>query len=949
MSAALNVLAIGAAGLVSAVSVLLLGSPRAGGGRGHGPGRAHLAPEGFGVLAGLLLASSFSAPLGTVEVKAAMVAFTAGTAGALIERRTLPRWAGLPLVALAGGALVALGIRSSAVGLEGVDAVVTVVWVVLVTAAVQRLDDFPGGAAAVSVPAAAGLAVLAALAGQADLALVTGGLAAALTGASIAGRRPPRARLGPSGATATGVALSAATVLVQPATEPPLGAVLPLVMLALPLFGLLVFVSGRLHHGVPLPGRGEDGLVGRLRRRGLGSRGALLKLLLAQVLVATATVAADRRWIAPGVGLGSALALSLVVAGAAATAEVHAPAVGRPVLRSVALGAVAASAAAFIAAGASVVFALDSADSGVAAVERGLAAARDGRFDDAAAAFLDAEGDFDRAGRRLGDPAVSVARLVPVLGPNLAAARELVESGASVAAAGAGVARAAPAQLEVRDGVVPVAAIGASAPALARAAATLQSEQAVLAAIERAYLVGPLRRAMGELEGRLARATISAEMAAMAAEVVPAIFGADGPRRYFVAVQNNAELRATGGLIGNFGELVADGGRVRLERFERIGALIERGADVWPIDAGPEFLARYERFDVDRTWQSVNLSPDFPTVGRVITSAYPASGGRPVDGVIAIDPVGLAALLSITGPVEVAGWPVPLSAHNVVSVTLHDVYQDLEKGDRVDLLGDVARATMGALTDGQLGTPTTIGDALGPAVRGGHLMVYLSRPEEQSLAERLDVAWASPEVESDAVLVVNQNAGASKIDYFLSRRVGYDVRLSPSGDGSVAVEGTLTVAMENAAPAAGLDPYVIGPSLDDVTAGTNRTYVSIYTPHGVTAATLDGAPLEVESELELGRSVYSAFVDVPSGATRQVSLDLVGDAALTEGGWYELELGRQPLLHPDDVAVAVTVAPGWRITASQGGFDVEPGGRQATLRAVLTEPTRPRLRLEPLR
>lgn len=949
LSDALSVLAVAAAGLVAAISVLLLpGHARAG--RGHAPAADgdQVAAGGPAVLAGLFLAASF-VPLGTLEARAAMVAVAAGTATVLVERRVLPSPAAHLLAALAGAALVGLGLRPATVGIDDVDAVLTVAWVALVTAAVHRLDDAPGAAPAACAPTAAGVALLALRAGQDDLALLTGGLAAALAGVGLAGRRAPTARLGRSGATATGVALSAATILLQPATPPPLGALLPPVILALPLLGLVLVVAGRLRHGAPITGRSEDGLVSRLRRRGLGALGALAVLALVQALVAAATVAADGGWVAPAVGLGGALASALVVVGAAATTKPRAPATGRPVAGWVAVGALSATATVFVAAGAAVVLALGDVDRGAAAVDRGLAAARDGSFAVAAAAFVDAEADFDRAGDRLGNPAVSVARLLPVLGPNLAAARDLVRLSTSVAEAGAGVARAAPAQLQIEGGVVPVADIAASAPALSRAAATLQAGQAVLGNIDRAYLVAPLRRAVTELDGRLARATADAEMAATAAEVVPAIFGVDGPRRYFVAVQNNAELRATGGLIGNFGELVADQGQVRLESFERIGALVERGRGGWPLDAGPDFLARYERFGVHRTWQSINLSPDFPTVGRLISTAYPASGGRPVDGVVAIDPVGLAALLRLTGPIEVAGWPEPLSAANVVPVTLHHAYQQLDQGDRVDLLGEVAVATMGALTGGALGSPTVIGEALGPAVRDGHLMVYLTRPEEQSLAERFGASWALPDPRSDTLLVVNQNAGATKIDFFLSRRVAYDLRLSPSGDGAVGVEGTLAVAMRNAAPGSGLDRYVIGPSLDDVAPGTNRTYLSVYTPLGVTAAALDGVPVAVESERELGRSVYSAFVDVPAGATRELSVDVVGQVPLTEGGWYELELGRQPLLSADEVALAVTVAPGWRIAEAEGGFEVRPDGRGAALVAASTGPSRPRLRLEPLR
>ena len=45
-----------------------------------------------------------------------------------------------------------------------------------------------------------------------------------------------------------------------------------------------------------------------------------------------------------------------------------------------------------------------------------------------------------------------------------------------------------------------------------------------------------------------------------------------------------------------------------------------------------------------------------------------------VDGVMSVDPEGLAALLRLTGGVDVADWPETITADNVVDVTLRDAY-----------------------------------------------------------------------------------------------------------------------------------------------------------------------------------------------------------------------------------------------------------------------------------
>ena len=58
-------------------------------------------------------------------------------------------------------------------------------------------------------------------------------------------------------------------------------------------------------------------------------------------------------------------------------------------------------------------------------------------------------------------------------------------------------------------------------------------------------------------------------------------------------------------------------------------------------------------------------------------------------------------------------------------------------------------------------------------------MLELTRPEEQALVQRVGLAGDLPVRRSDSLLLVNQNAVANKIDFYLRRRVQYSVHLEP--------------------------------------------------------------------------------------------------------------------------------------------------------------------------
>lgn len=100
------------------------------------------------------------------------------------------------------------------------------------------------------------------------------------------------------------------------------------------------------------------------------------------------------------------------------------------------------------------------------------------------------------------------------------------------------------------------------------------------------------------------------------------------------------------------------------------------------------------------------MSPDLRSVGQVIAELYPRAGGRPVDGVIAVDPDGMAALLTFTGPVAVPGIDQTLTPDNASDFLLRQQYTALpENAERVDALDEVARTTFDRLATGDLPGP----------------------------------------------------------------------------------------------------------------------------------------------------------------------------------------------------------------------------------------------------
>jgi hypothetical protein len=558
--------------------------------------------------------------------------------------------------------------------------------------------------------------------------------------------------------------------------------------------------------------------------------------------------------------------------------------------------------------------ALDPLRRGVAAVGNLAGPGVGTEVDGTNTRLAEAGKDFADARRTLDAWWARPAAVVPIVSQHWRVLRDAAVAGDDLAAAGRQ-ALDAPALADIRvvNGQVPLDQLAAVAGPVEKLADHVTSARRRLAVDRSPWLVPPLA---DKLDTQLVRVTgieRTTRSVSRTMPLLPGLLGGDGPRRYFLAVLSPVELRAGGGFLGNFGEIVADNGRLTLTRFGRPQELDDAGGTQRRLLASEEFITRYSRFSPELEWANVNPSPDFPSDAVAIEGLYPQSGGEPIDGVISVDPTALAALLRVVGAVTVPSWPSPITADNALQILLFDQYREYENRARIDFLGEVAQESWRRLTTGELPAAPQVLAALGPSVRTKHMLFWSNHPEEQRLFEELGAAGNMPAVNGDFAGLVTQNASGNKIDYFLRRALDYKVRVDTE---SGRLDATATITLRNEAPASGLPPTIIGneviPPLPD---GSSLLYVSFYTPWQLVGARLDGAPVIFEDQTELGRKVYSAGVLVPPKGQVVVELRLTG--RLPDAGGYRLDVFRQPTVVPDELTTTLAVDGRRPVTADR--------------------------------
>lgn len=451
------------------------------------------------------------------------------------------------------------------------------------------------------------------------------------------------------------------------------------------------------------------------------------------------------------------------------------------------------------------------------------------------------------------------------------------------------------------------------------------------------WLIAPIQSRIDELSREVTKQRTQIEDVDAALSALPQLLGSDEPRRYFVAFTTPAEARGSGGFMGSWAELSADQGRLTLERLGRTNELNVAGTRSRQVTGPEDFLATWGNYgftsgpsgSTERdVWSNITVSAHFPSTGQVMAELYPQSGGKPVDGVFALDIEALSAFLNFTGPVTIPGVETPLGAENAVEFLLFDQYRLADDVNRVDVLESFSRAVVDALLGGAIPGPRELVEGLAPVVRENRIMGYATRPAEQKLFERLSLSGALPTpADNEAIGVSFNNASASKLELFLDAALDYSFSVTSAGD----LRGEFDLALTNSAPSTGWPEGVIG-NYVDLPAGTNRLMVTIYSRFAPTSATFGEEELEPVVSLEAGYIATSYFVVLEPGDTQTLQLVFEGRLGIPtlDGSEIPIVLRTPAMVRPLPVTVRYTNQSGrlYQFATDDPGIFLTPRGSE---------------------
>lgn len=382
-------------------------------------------------------------------------------------------------------------------------------------------------------------------------------------------------------------------------------------------------------------------------------------------------------------------------------------------------------------------------------------------------------------------------------------------------------------------------------------------------------LIGPLQNVVTPLKQQFPLIVQALDQAIPATHILPPILGYPKEKTYLFLLQNNTELRPAGGFIGTYGLMKVSSGEIVSLKTDNSYNLDE-AAKKLPVIQPPDEIKKYLK---QNAWyfRDSNWSPDFPTSAEQALFFYQREGGaKNVDGVLAITPTTISALLRLVGSIKVG--ETEFTADNFVDKL--QAYVDLgyksagqTDSQRKDIIGVMTKELVDRLMKLPVAQWKDVFLVLSQQLNEKQMLMYMKDPAVQTLLVEQNWGGAIQKTpDSDSLMIVDANLASLKTDIVMQR--SYDYRVTLTGDRPTA---ELIIK------------YIHTGEFDWRTSwriSRYNTFVRVYVPSGSELISSSGSQIRQQSNAEgtvtttteLGKTVFGAFKSIEPGTESTLKL-----------------------------------------------------------------------------
>ncbi len=362
--------------------------------------------------------------------------------------------------------------------------------------------------------------------------------------------------------------------------------------------------------------------------------------------------------------------------------------------------------------------------------------------------------------------------------------------------------------------------------------------------------------------------------------VAPQLLGADRPRMYLILLQNEDELRASGGFI-------SAAGRITLNAGEIVTLTVE---DSYQLD---DFTKPYGdppapllNIMGSQLWlfRDSNWSPDFPTAANKAIELYTYTRGGSIDGVIALDQKVVEALIAGLGPLSFDAQQPPLTAANVRTYMQKAWAPSGQSNfitwfvERKNFIGRMMQAMLGRVfNQADQIQWIELGQSLSAVLRRHDLLIYFTDAVIDQPMKEAGWDGALQSANSDYLMIVDSNLGFNKANALIQEAIAYSITLNARQASEAELSLTYTHTGRLNMGCVHLPPdYSLNTTYDQLTQLCYWNYRRVLVPSGVQLIDATRHPTRAGELITGGTSDGSTEISSEAGKTSFNTLLIVG-------------------------------------------------------------------------